>query len=192
MLAALAASLVLPAAATASDAASTLAVQLTTGSPERKVLSIRGTNFEQQDPGKYSVTATLLQIPCPGTYHFLSEGQNLENGNSNSYSATIKLRHFVAVPVLHCGTRLPSSAGKATVLLAGPNSSTPLHLKAARPGPGVFSGKLTLKGLPECDVAYTLTTRLDLRGWHYALRYQVVVRDGRISQQGQENVAPGC
>jgi hypothetical protein len=171
----------------------TLGVRVSHQQTERPTLTIRGTSFDSQVPGEYTVTASLPRIPCPGKYHFVSEGEDQANGNSNSYTASIILSHFATTSqAMQCGTRLPRAAGKASVVLAGPDSSTPLQLSGWRSQPEAFSGTLILQGLPECDEPYTLIAHFSLRGWRPTFTYKVNVAEAKVAQQGIEATPPGC
>ena len=181
---------VAPAAAFGSSGQS-LGVLLSSADRE-KILVLRGSSNDSKPEGSFSVTASLLKIPCPGIYTFQAEGEDQDTGSVNSYTATLSLSRFSAVPAsTRCGIVVPGARGRGKLVVSG-ESSEPLRLNAWRGGSGSFTGNLLLRGLPRCEEPYTLFSSFKLRGWHRSFSYHLEVTEVTVTQEGARVPGVGC
>ncbi len=180
----------LPAAALGSSGQS-LGVLLSSEEGER-VLVLRGVSIDSRPEGSYAVTASLLKIPCPGSYSFQAEGEDQSNGSVSSYTATLVLSRFSAEPEsARCGTEIPDHRGRGKLVISG-ESSEPLRLIGWRGGAGSFTGNLLLRGLPRCEESYTLFSSFSLRGWRRSFLYRLEVINVKVTQEGLRVPGVGC
>jgi hypothetical protein len=161
-------------------------------SEDEKILVLRGSSIDSKPEGSYSVTVTLLKIPCPGTYSFQAEGEDQNSGSVNSYTATLVLSDLSAKPRgAPCGRTVPDQRGHGKLVVSG-ESSEPLRLVGGRGGTGSFTGSLLLRGLPECEKPYTLFSSFDLRGWRRSFTFRLEVTDVTVTVEGERVPGAGC
>ncbi len=168
-----------------------LGVKISRESTGREFLVVRGGSVDSAPTGEFSITAGVFRVPCPGRYKVQAEGENQLNGVSSTYTAAIALSRFSPRPATaRCGVPLPLRPGSGTVDLVG--ESELLSLSGSRAGTGNFQGRLTLRELPQCEGAYTLSADFDLQGWRRTYDYRLSVLSVVVTQEGVVYPSLGC
>jgi hypothetical protein len=168
---------------------SALGVEISDANAKESILSIRGDHGESRPTGNYAVTTAVTQVPCPGPYRFLAEGEDQSTGSVTTYSAAMVLSRFRSQPQgLTCGEALPRAPGQASLVLRGGDAGNPLRLSGRRGGFGDFVGVLRLSRYPRCDVAYELRSQFKLQGWVRTFTYEARFYEAVLTYS--DNVTP--
>jgi hypothetical protein len=182
-----------PAAESAARASVTLALALANSDgEERPVLDLRGRRTQPDNSSLFRVSAQVSRIPCPGEYRLTSAQEDDLTGNTETYTALIKLFEPEAHPAgTRCGLSPPRLPGHVEIILHDPEERT-FRLDADREGGGPFGGSLMFRIYPECDRDYRLETDLDLSGWSRSIEFRVRVIEFSATFQGRRIPTQRC
>ncbi len=179
---------VAPTAALASSEASLsssktiLALSLASAGDAKEVLAVRGASIGS-DSSRYSVAATLPELPCSGTYRYEVQSENQQTGAQSAYSALVVLAPLPAGQTSPCGAALPARRGTLHISIL--DDGEPIDvIHANSSGSAEFFGDFTTTAQPECDKRYTLSAGAEFRGWNRSVRYRLKVVRWKAEAQG--------
>jgi hypothetical protein len=159
---------------------------------ERPVLDLRGRRTQPDNSSLFRVSAHVSQMPCSGEYRLTSAQEDDLTGNSETYTALIKLFEPEAHPPgTRCGIPPPRLPGHVEITLHDAEERT-FRLDADRHGGGPFGGSLMFRIYPECDRDYRLETDLDLSGWSRSIEFKLRVLEFSATFQGRRIPTQRC
>jgi hypothetical protein len=180
-------------AESATRASVTLALALAAAGEEgRPVLDLRGRRTQPGNSSLFRVSAHVSRMPCSGKYTLTAAQEDDLNGNTQTYTALIKLFEPEARPLgTRCGLLPPRLPGHVEIKLHDSEETT-FRLDADRQGGGPFGGSLMFKIYPECDRDYRLETSLDLSGWSRSIDFRARVLEFSATFQGRQTPTQRC
>lgn len=174
------------------DASVAIGLEVTKRGLTNPALALRGRSVDRDQPGLFSVSTRVSQLPCPGQYVFHADTENDSNGNSSSYEALLRLYDPSSQPPgARCGIAPPPLPGRLSVLFQGPKT-TLFSNRGSRANAGSFEGGLLLASVPVCDESYTLNAALDLSGWSRQAEFKVETLWYRTTLQGEKPAGERC
>jgi hypothetical protein len=168
--------------ASLSSSKTVLVLSLVRAADAREVLAVRGASIGS-DSSRYSVAATLSELPCSGSYRYEIQSENQQTGAQSAYSALVVLTPLPDGQASPCGTPLPARRGTLHISLS--DEGEPIDVVHAHSsGSGEFFGGFTTTAQPECEKRYTLSAGAEFRGWSRSVRYRLKVVGWKAEAQG--------